>query len=153
MRSIILLALLTACGGSTDVKPPAAPVTGEHEDHEAAENEVGPDGPTDLSVPTFGAIPTDADSIAKGQAVFDAKGCGGCHAFGKKVVGPDLLGVGDRRSPTWIGRMVLHPEQMTKEDPTAKGLYRTLMVQMTNQGVPEADLPYLIAYITSQKPK
>jgi cytochrome c len=150
------MVFLVGCGGAADTK--ATPgdkheAEEKHEAHEADEHEVGPDGPADLKVPDLSSIPTDADSVAKGKVVFDQKGCGGCHAFGKKLVGPDLVGITERRTPVWVGKMIQHPEQMTKEDPVAKGLYRSLMVQMTNQGVSDEELPNLIAYVGSQKPQ
>ena len=112
----------------------------------AAIAEVGPDGPTSLAVPSFTLSDDDA-VIARGKATFDAKGCGACHKFGSKLVGPDLTGLTERRSLPWIARMIRYPEQMTKTDPVARDLYRTLMVQMTDQGVAVADLPALVSYI------
>ena len=43
--------------------------------------------------------------------------------------------------------MVKYPDRMTKQDPVAKDLFRAHMVQMTDQGVPEADLEALVAYL------
>ena len=77
-----------------------------------------------------------------------AKGCAACHQFGSKLVGPDLVGVGDRRTPPWIARMIARPEIMIKDDPVARKLYGEMMTPMANQGVAEADLLPLIAYIS-----
>ena len=90
---------------------------------------------------------SDDAVIAKGKATFDAKGCGACHQFGSKLVGPDLTGLTERRSLPWIAKMIRYPEQMTKTDPVAKELFRSLMVQMTDQGVTDADLPALVSYL------
>jgi cytochrome c2 len=105
-----------------------------------------------IEVPAFEISTAQAD-IDKGKEVFNAKGCGGCHKIGGgKLVGPDLQGVTARRDKTWIARMILHPEIMTKEDPTAKDLFKTYMTQMTNQGVdPKEQLPYLVAFLKSNE--
>ncbi len=145
----MLLMLLVACGGGAASAPstpaPAPPVAAP------APVAVGPDGPETIAVPPLASISTDPADIAAGEAVFTAKGCGACHKFGEKLVGPDLAGVTARRSPTWIERMVSEPEIMTKQDPVAKDLFRTLMVQMTKQGVPPEDLPKLIAFLKSKE--
>jgi mono/diheme cytochrome c family protein len=128
MKALLLVAALSGCGTETATPPPkpappatpppaASPTPGTA----AAAVTVGPDGPESIPVPKF-EVSTDPAIVAKGQAVFDAKGCGACHQFGSKLVGPDLDGVLTRRSPTWTARMILNPEKMVKEDPTAKKL-------------------------------
>jgi mono/diheme cytochrome c family protein len=142
-----LLFLLLACGGEspTPAPTPAAPIVTA-----PAPDAVGPDGPTSIAIPAIASIATDAPSVAAGDAVFAARGCGACHQFGTKLVGPDLAGVTQRRSTPWIERMVTDPEVMTKQDPVAKGLFRTHMVQMTKQGVTPAELPNLLAFLHSK---
>ena len=105
-----------------------------------------------IEVPRF-EIATDTASVDRGKEVFAQKGCGGCHKIGGgKLVGPDLQGVTARRDQVWIERMILHPEIMTKEDPTAKELFKTHLTQMTNQGVdPKDQLPYLLAYLKAHE--
>lgn len=104
-----------------------------------------------LKVPdvTFSTVQADID---KGKEVFVAKGCNGCHKIGGgKLVGPDLKGVTGRREKQWIARMILRPDLMVKEDPTAKDLFKTYMTAMPNQGVPEADLPQLMSYLKANE--
>ena len=111
--------LLACSGGSTVTPPPTAaahpaPAPVAAPAAAAGTAEVGPDGPAALSVPAF-TLSDDAAVIAAGKAVFDAKGCGACHQFGSKLVGPDLKGLTERRSPAWIAKeMIKYPEQMTK---------------------------------------
>lgn len=140
---------LVACGGAEAPAEPATPATvvaAAPAPVAAPAAEVGPDGPADLAVPAV-HLSTDAADIAAGEKVFAEKGCGACHQFGNKLVGPDLVGVTERRTPTWIARMIRHPEQMTKRDPQAKKLFGETMVQMSNQGVADDQLVPLIAYI------
>jgi cytochrome c2 len=110
---------------------------------------VGPDGPTDIALPDSFAVPSGKEAIEKGAAVFIAKGCGGCHKFEDKLVGPPLAGLGERRTDAWIAKMILHPEDMTKKDPVARDMYRSIMTQMTNQGVGPDEIGPLIAYLKS----
>jgi cytochrome c2 len=105
-----------------------------------------------IEVPTFTISTAQAD-IDKGKELFASKGCGACHKIGGgKLVGPDLKGVTARREQVWIERMILKPEVMTKEDPTAKDLFKTYMTQMTNQGIdPKEQLPLLVAYLKANE--
>ena len=111
---------------------------------------MGPDGPESIAVSPPASISTDPDIIKAGEAVWGARGCGGCHTFGSKLVGPDLVGVTQRQSLTWITRMVSEPEQMTKLDPVARELFKAAMVQMPKQGVTAEELPKLLAFIKSK---
>ncbi|MEQ1505993.1 MAG: cytochrome c, partial [Myxococcota bacterium] len=101
-----------------------------------------------LAVPAF-TVATDAATIEKGKAVFDARGCGACHQFGSKLVGPDLNGIAERRTPDWIAKMVKHPNLMVRQDPEAKKLLGELMVEMPNQGVEDAELGPLVSFLAS----
>lgn len=104
-----------------------------------------------LKVPDVAFSTAQAD-IDKGKEVFAAKGCNGCHKIGGgKLVGPDLKGVTGRRDKQWIAKMILRPDLMVKEDPTAKDLFKTYMTAMPNQGVPEADLPALMSYLKANE--
>ena len=154
---ILLLLALAACSGEGTGPAPApspavAPATPAPAPV-AAPAEVGPDGPSAIAIPadipkTSAELPMDEATLARGEAVYTAKGCAACHQFGSKLVGPDLVGVGDRRTPPWIARMIARPEIMIKDDPVARKLYGEMMTPMANQGVAEADLLPLIAYIS-----
>ena len=112
--------------------------------------EVGPDGPTEIAIVALADIPSDPASVGEGQKVFDAKGCGGCHAWGSKLVGPDLTGLSTRRTIPWIQRMVQDPDTMTKKDPVARELFKSHMIQMPKQGVTDAEMPMLLAFVNSK---
>lgn len=139
---LILAALVVACSK-------AAPA--ESNDPAPAEQPAAQSGLATLKVPdiTFSVAP---DDIEKGKGVFVAKGCNGCHKIGGgKLVGPDLKGVTARRDKQWIAKMILRPDLMVKEDPTAKDMFKTFMTAMPNQGVPEADLPALMSYLKANE--
>jgi nitrite reductase (NO-forming) len=87
------------------------------------------------------------DVAEKGQNVFQAKGCVACHSIGKgKIVGPDLLGVTQRRETEWIKKWILSPDTMVYTDPTAKELLKVYLVPMPNQGVTDEEADILIEY-------
>jgi len=89
--------------------------------------------------------PVDKNLADKGKAIFDLK-CVACHKFDSKLVGPALKDVTKRRKPEWIMNMILNPEQMTKEDKTAKGLFAQHLTQMTFQNVTEDEARSVLEY-------
>lgn len=104
-----------------------------------------------LKVPDVTYSTAQAD-IDKGKEVFAAKGCNGCHKIGGgKLVGPDLQGVTARRDKEWLAKMILRPDLMVKEDPTAKDLFKTYLTAMPNQGVTEAELGPLMSYLKANE--
>jgi cytochrome c551/c552 len=90
--------------------------------------------------------PVDAAKAEQGEKLFKTKGCIACHAFGKKVTGPDLAGVTRRRTALWIENQILHPEVMTKEDPIAHDLLAKHSIQMPNQKLTEEEARAVIEY-------
>ena len=93
------------------------------------------------------AAPTDAEAL-QAKANFESK-CVACHAItggeGKKI-GPDLLGVTQRRDEQWLTRFLKAPEQMFSSDPTAKELLAKYKVPMPNQNLSEAEIRGYIKY-------
>lgn len=161
MRFFLLALGLVACGGgdpstasNATGSPSAAPATpstpAPKPSPAPAAETVGPDGPAGIPVPSIAEIPADAGAIAEGEKVFAAKGCGGCHQFGSKLVGPDLNGLYTRRTVPWVGRMIIAPDLMVKQDPQAKKLLAELMVPMPDQNVTDEELPKLLAFIKSK---
>ena len=152
---MLFLLTILACGGAEPAATPkpavtsAAPAAAAKPAAAPAEV-VGPDGPSAIVVPAIATLPSDEAALAAGKAAWEARGCGGCHKFGEKLVGPDLNGVLTRRSIPWAERMILFPDLMTKQDPEAKKLFASLMVQMPKQGVTETEIGPLLAYIHSQ---
>ncbi|TAN36704.1 MAG: c-type cytochrome [Verrucomicrobia bacterium] len=56
-----------------------------------------------------------APKLAKGRALFDEIGCIGCHKLKGSggVIGPELDGVGARRSPEWLAKHFRTPAAVT----------------------------------------
>ena len=116
--------------------------------------------------PTSGEVPVDMDNkgvgpitsvtfedqidpeLAKaGEAKFQML-CTACHLIGQRLIGPDLTGVYERRSPEWVMNMILNPDGMLKEDPIAKALlkeYNNMI--MNNQNLTEEEARAVAEYL------
>lgn len=93
-------------------------------------------------------VSIDKNLVAKGEQLFTAK-CSACHKISERLVGPPLKGVTQRRKPEWIMNMILNPQQMTQENPTAKELFATYLVQMTFQDVTQDDARAILEFFRS----
>jgi len=91
------------------------------------------------------ASPADPQTLA-GKTLFDSR-CVACHSIGKgRVVGPDLLGVTERRDERWITSWLRSPEMMTAHDDTAKALLKRYLIQMPNQNLTPGEIQQLLLY-------
>ena len=144
---IATLIVCAACNKGSAPAPAAAPPAPSATPDPVAE---AAPAKTEITIPKFTISQAPAD-VEQGKAFFASKGCIGCHKVGGgKLVGPDLKGVTARRSQEWIEKMILRPDVMTKEDDTARQLFATHLIQMTNQNVdPGRELPALLAYLKS----
>lgn len=97
--------------------------------------------------PRAGDSPVEPALATKGETLFKTKGCTACHAYGKRLTGPDLKGVTQRRTADWMEHQILHPEVMTKQDPISKQLLATYMVQMSNQGLKPEEAKAVVEYL------
>jgi mono/diheme cytochrome c family protein len=94
---------------------------------------------------TAGAI--DQALADQGQSLLQARGCTACHTMGGgRLVGPDLSGVSERRSPDWIIAMIVNPDSMLVNDETAKKLLGEYFTPMANQGVTRDDARALLEF-------
>jgi cytochrome c551/c552 len=94
--------------------------------------------------------PVDHEAAEAGEKLFAGKACSGCHAFGRRITGPDLAGVTRRRSREWMTNQIRHPEVMTKQDPVARELFATYMVQMPNLNLTDDEAHALVEYFKSR---
>lgn len=87
------------------------------------------------------------EMAARGKAKFDAI-CVACHMIDKRMIGPALKGVYDRRSPEWVMNMILNPDGMLKEDPIAKALLKEYNnAIMLNQNLTEDEARDVAEYL------
>jgi cytochrome c551/c552 len=96
--------------------------------------------------PRAGDSPVAAALAEKGEGLFKEKGCTACHAYGKRLTGPDLKGVTRRRTQPWMEKQILHPEIMTKEDPISRAMMGEYSLQMANQGLSPDEAKSVIEY-------
>lgn len=97
--------------------------------------------------PRAAEAPVNEDLAERGEALFKSKTCSTCHAFGKRITGPDLAGVTQRRSQAWMEKQISSPDVMTKEDPIARELLGKYAVQMPNLMLKPDEVNALIEYI------
>ena len=96
--------------------------------------------------PRAGASGYDEAMAKTGERLFQTKGCSACHAFGKRVTGPDLAGVSMRRTAAWMEMQILHPDVMVKQDPIARDLFAQFALQMPKQGLTEDEAKSVIEF-------
>jgi len=156
MRRILPLVLassvtLAACGGSgksnsswsadKGTSAPATAVATPTAAPPAADGSKGV-GPVDhVDIATL-----DNDALAaSGKQLFTTK-CSACHKLDERYIGPALAGVTTRRRPEWILNMMLNPEKMIVEDPTAKALLAEYLAPMANQSLARSEAESILAY-------
>ncbi|WP_271782735.1 cytochrome c [Aquimarina algiphila] len=75
----------------------------------------------------------------RGAQLFKAK-CTACHKARKKMIGPPMAGIYEKRSPEWVMNMIMNPDEMIKKDPVAIALFKTYNnTIMINQNIPEEE--------------
>jgi mono/diheme cytochrome c family protein len=147
---ISLPILLSSCGGDDsakkEIKDPIKKV------EKKADNTV-----SESSGPNYGIGPIAKGGVTLGDAIdtkmaeqgkeIYAKMCTACHKPEKKFIGPAPKGVLSRRTPEWIMNMILNPEQMVKEDATAKALLIEFNgAPMANQGLTKEQARQVLEY-------
>lgn len=94
------------------------------------------------------AFVVDKDQAKAGSKVFVAKACSGCHTIGKgRLAGPDLAGVLERRSETWVRTWLKDPTPMFETDETAQAMLKEYNLKMPNMKLTEEQIEQLLHYI------
>ncbi len=97
--------------------------------------------------PRANSVAFDAAKAAAGEKLFTTKGCMACHAYGKKLTGPDLKGVTERRTELWMQHQIMEPDVMTRTDPIAHGLMvENKNLQMLKLNITQDEAQSLIHY-------
>lgn len=63
----------------------------------------------------------DTEMAKEGEAKYNIL-CINCHLKDKRMIGPPLKGIYEKRSPAWVMNFIINPDGMLKEDPIAKAL-------------------------------
>jgi cytochrome c551/c552 len=130
-KSILFVGLaliISSCGESPKKEGKGFEVTRKKEASktESSTSEV----PIDLSNIGLGPITSYEFSMAidtglaeKGKSIYAGK-CTACHLVDRRMIGPALKGVYDRRSPEWVLNLLLNTNEMLQKDPIAKALLK-----------------------------
>jgi mono/diheme cytochrome c family protein len=101
-----------------------------------------------------GSMSVDPALAKKGKSLFASRGCATCHAFGKKLAGPDLAGVMQRRDHDWLRRWLLNTTEMIASDSIAMAMvieYKN--TKMPNMKLQTADVDALFHYFQQETEK
>lgn len=140
-----VVAALVGCGGGKDAGEQATATSTPATSAATAGGWAMPAGLDDG--PRAAASPIDESKAKAGETLFQSKGCSACHGFGKRVSCPDLDGVTQRRTAKWMESQVLHPDVMTKHDPTARALFAQYSLQMPKQGLTQDEAQAVIEFL------
>ena len=106
---------------------------------------------------TFSATQASAQSDAmskRGKMLWTNRGCGSCHGIGKKMAGPDLAGVEQRRSKEWLTKWLMETDTMLASDSTAIALLAEWKgIKMPKQSLSEQDVDAILAYLRAEEAK
>lgn len=66
----------------------------------------------------------------------------------RKLIGPAMTGIYERRSPEWVMNLLLNPTEMLKQDPIAKALLKEYNnVMMLNQNLSQDEARAISEYL------
>ena len=143
----LVAAVITSCGGDGKKEEKvSAPV----EEQKAVVEETDPmkdKGIGPITSIELGEI--DQKMADEGKAVFLAK-CSACHKISKRLIGPAMVGITERRTPEWIMNMILNPEVMVVENPIAKKLLAEYIAPMANQSLTEEEARKILEYFRTK---
>ncbi|HEX7901861.1 MAG TPA: c-type cytochrome [Planctomycetota bacterium] len=87
--------------------------------------------------------------VPAGERLFFGKGCVACHTIGKgRHLGPDLAGVGTRRTSAWLAGWLRSPERMAATDPDARRLLAEYKIAMPEPNLAEGEVGALAGYLS-----
>jgi len=147
----VVVGVIASCGSDVKKEEKTSPVEVKAEVKGVAEaNPMDDKGIGTVKSITLGEI--DEAMVAEGKELFKMK-CSACHKVSKRVVGPAMLGITERRSPEWIMNMILNPEEMVAKNPIAKKLLAEYLAPMANQNLTEKEARLILEYFRTKTTK
>lgn len=152
--SSFTLLFFTACQGGQEKKEEfryeQAPESKEHLKEVPSRK---PSETIDLSTKGIGPVKQvvlpaniDAQLAGQGEQLFNST-CLVCHLAEKKMVGPAMKGITERRTPEWIMNMILNPQEMALKDSLANALLKEYNQSiMPYQGITEEQARAMLEY-------
>ena len=155
MKKVILIALagiLIACGGAEEKKKGFKYNRTKSEQKKSTSQKINT--PIDLYNKGIGPIKnlTFDENInqklaTKGASIFKQK-CTACHKADKKLIGPAMKGIYERRTPEWVMNIMLNPTEMLESDPIALALLKEYNnIKMINQNLTEDEARSIAEYL------
>lgn len=96
-------------------------------------------------------VTVDANRATRGKAVYMKNGCYVCHAFGRLLAAPDLMGVTDRRDQDWLRRWLKDTNGMLATDPQAKAMLEQFRyVKMPQFKIGDSDIDAVIHFMAQE---
>jgi mono/diheme cytochrome c family protein len=93
----------------------------------------------------------DNSMAVQGEVLFRNRGCGGCHAVGRHLAGPDLYNVVNNRPIDWLQNFIVDAPRMIETDPVAKALYdQNRHAKMPKTGASESEALAIIHYLAAE---
>mgnify|MGYP001157499359 FL=1 len=148
---LVVLVLTIACGPkkekkkSFEYKRPSTEKKVEKKEVEKTPSNIENVG---IGPITSMAFDSDIDTAMaeEGSTVFKQK-CTACHMPDRKLIGPAMKGIYDRRNPAWVMNMILNPTEMLQKDETALALLKEYNnVMMLNQNLTQEEARALTEY-------
>jgi cytochrome c551/c552 len=106
---------------------------------------------------TFSATQASAQNDAtmkRGKMLWTNRGCGSCHGIGKKMAGPDLAGLEQRRSKEWINKWLKDTDVMLASDSTAQAMLAEWKgIRMPKQNMSDQDVDAILSYLRAEEGK
>jgi cytochrome c len=91
----------------------------------------------------------DEELAERGEKLFEQK-CASCHKLSERYVGPPLVDVIKRRTPTFMMNMMLNPLEMVQRHPETKKLLAEFFVAMPNQNLTSEEARQVFEYLRSE---
>ena len=95
--------------------------------------------------------PVDHAQATAGKVLFERHGCYTCHAFGRRLAGPDLNGVANGRTQEWLRKWFADTDAMIEGDPIGQALVEAWKgVRMPNFRLSQRDADALIQFMAQE---
>jgi cytochrome c oxidase cbb3-type subunit 3 len=93
--------------------------------------------------------------VAEGKKLF-TENCVTCHKLGEDMIGPNLVGVLDRRKPEWVKSFIKNSSRMIEQgDADAKAVfekYNKVAMTIFEGTIPDAGIDALVSYLKVAQP-
>jgi len=99
-------------------------------------------------------VAVDANRATRGKVVWERNGCYVCHAFGRQLGAPDLMGVTDRREQAWLRRWLKETSVMLASDAQARALLEQYRgIKMPQFKLTDTDIEAVIHFMAQESQK